>query len=203
MQREADDYADFVAHPRYGRGPRFTEVRVGEVKNGCRLTTYLSGERIAGTAVEADLDRQVFSPVPVLYYFDLKRECVGCGRRFLFFAEEQKHWYETLGFVLDADCVRCVDCRKRMQGIERQRLRHEELLHRDARTVEENVEWAECLVALIEKGLFHARQTERVRMLLNGIAADGDESLGLRCAVVWQRLIEIEALRARDEGMKP
>ena len=32
-------------------------------------------------------------------------------RNFIFFALEQKHWFEELGFYVDADCVRCTECR--------------------------------------------------------------------------------------------
>ena len=193
MKRKVGDYSDYVEHPRYGRGPRFTDVRPHDVPLGYRLTTYISDNTIGGTAVEADLDRQASSPVPVLYYFDLKRECVECGRPFIFFAEEQKHWYETLGFVLDADCVRCIDCRNRQHGLERQRRRYEDLFHRDNRTLDENIEMAECSVSLIENGVFHPRQTERIRLLLNCISDNRDNAVDRRYNDIRQRVLEIEA----------
>ena len=34
------------------------------------------------------------------------------GAPFVFSAREQKHWYETLGFRLDASAVRCLPCRR-------------------------------------------------------------------------------------------
>jgi hypothetical protein len=103
-----DEYANYVEHPRYGRGPRFTGLQPGAIPLGYRRTIYHDEGLIEGTAIAADLDWQSWSPVPVLYYFDLKRTCADCARPFLFFAEEQKYWYETLGFDLSADCVRCV-----------------------------------------------------------------------------------------------
>ena len=39
------------------------------------------------------------------HYFDAKRVCRKCERPFLFFAEEQKYWYEDLRFPLEADCL--------------------------------------------------------------------------------------------------
>ena len=199
MKRKVGDYSHFVEHSRYGRGPRFTDIRPREVPLGYRLTTYISDNTIGGTAVEANLERQACSPVPVLYYFDLKRECVECGRPFIFFAEEQKHWYETLGFVLDADCVRCIDCRNRQHGLERQRHRYEELFHRDDRTVDENIEMAECSVTLIENGIFQPRHTERVRMLLNCIANDRDNAVDRRYNDIRQRVLEIEAAHSGEQ----
>jgi len=193
MNCEAGDYSDFVEHPRFGRGPRFTGVRPGKVPLGYRQTTYISENMIDGTAVEADLKRQSFSPVPVLYYFDLNRECVECGRPFIFFAEEQKHWYETLAFVLDSDCVRCIDCRHRQHHLAWRRRRYEELFHHDDRTVNENIEMAECSMDLIESGVFHRRQTEHVRMLLNCIENGCDEAVDRRYDDLRRRVLAIEA----------
>ncbi len=199
MKRKVDDYSNFVEHPRYGRGPRFTDVRPRDVPLGYRLTSYISGNTISGTAVEADLERQAFSPVPVLYYFDLKRKCTECSRPFIFFAEEQKYWYETLGFVLDADCVRCTECRSRHHGLERQRRRYEELFHRDDRTVDENIAMAECSLVLIESGIFSTRQTECVRMLLNCIPSKRNDTVERRYNDIRQRMLAVEAARSGEQ----
>ena len=203
MKRNAGDYADFVEHPRFGRGPRFTDIRPREKPVGYRLTTYISDNSIGGTAIEADLKRQAFSPVPVLYYFDLKRDCVECGRPFIFFAEEQKYWYETLGFVLDADCIRCIDCRNRQHGLEGQRRRYEELFHCDCRTIDENLEMAECSLTLMEEGTFHLRQNERVRMLLNRLADDRDETTERRYNEIQRRLLRIETGQRGEQSHAP
>jgi hypothetical protein len=188
------NYSHYVEHPRYGRGPRLTDVQTRERPIGYRLTTHLSSNKINGTAVEATHDRQSYSPVPVLYYFDLERTCVDCGRPFIFFAEEQKYWYEELGFSLDADCIRCIDCRKRQHGLEHDRRRYEELFHRTARTAAENVEMAECSLKLMENGVFHHRQTERVRMLLYSVPNDCDTAIELRRNQVRRRIVQLEAL---------
>lgn len=163
--------SDYVDHPRFGRSPRFSGVVPREPGLGYRSCRY-GAEGIPGTAVEADLERQSYSPVPVLYYFDTERRCESCSRLFLFFAEEQKHWYETLGFSLDAECMRCVECRKKQQGIERCRRRYEALFHTE-RTTAEDLEMAECSLDLIEAGLFDRRHTERVRMLIRSVESSG------------------------------
>ncbi|WP_164102266.1 zinc-ribbon domain containing protein [Candidatus Laterigemmans baculatus] len=196
MKRKVGDYSKFVNHPRYGRGPRFTDVRPREKPLGYRLTTYISDGTIGGTAVEADLDRQIPSPVPVLYYFDLTRVCVECHRPFIFFAEEQKYWYESLGFVLDADCIRCVECRRLQQGLDRRRQRYEELFRREERSAEENLEMAECCLDLVEGGVFHGRHTERVRMLLNKFPQNQGDAVARRIRDLRDRLPLIEAGRS-------
>jgi hypothetical protein len=188
-----NEYTNYVEHPRYGRGPRFTDLQPGAIPLGYRRTIYHAEGLIEGTAVAADLDWQSWSPVPVLYYFDLKRICVDCARPFLFFADEQKYWYETLGFDLSADCVRCVECRGKRHGIEKQRRRYESLFHVQTRSIEENLEMAQCCLNLIQAGLFHRRQTERVRMLLNDIPINQGPDVEKRREGIRQAINLIEA----------
>ncbi len=173
MSAHQDKYASFVEHPRYGQRPDFTGLDLQP--NPGKVTFHWHSSkscRIPGTAITADLARQTAATVAVTHYFDVERICQDCGRPFIFFAQEQKHWYEELGFGLDSNCVRCVPCRKRQQGIGRHRERYEELFHVPARTVAENLEFADCCLTLIEQGVFHKRQTERVRMLLNLVRDD-------------------------------
>ena len=190
------DYAEHVEHPRYGKAPRFTgldpnpnswavhlhwnthyftqaQLREMERLVGWRPTFPDDGTRmVRGTAVEADLSRQAPATVPVTHYYDVDKVCRDCGRRFIFFADEQKHWYEELGFPLEADAVRCPPCRKRLQHVAWMRERYEQLFHAPTRTTEETLEMVDCCLGLIEEGIFHRRQTERVRMLLNRIPED-------------------------------
>ncbi len=190
------EYAEHVEHPRYGKGPRWTGLdpnpnspgvhlhwntmrmserllRVIEQSLGWRPAFPDDGSRmIRGTAVAADLSLQTPATVPVTHYYDLDKVCRDCGRRFIFFAEEQKHWYEDLGFPLEADCTRCPPCRKKLQWIGRKRKRYEQLMHVSQRSPDQTLEMAECCLALIEQGIFHRRQTEHVRMLLNTIPED-------------------------------
>ena len=113
------DYSDYVDHPRFGRGPRITGLNPDALDTNVHLhwnaTTVaeiasryeaLMGKkwphgdlaayardikRIPNTAVVADLGRQKITAVGVTHYFDLDRVCRDCRRRFIFFAEEQKH----------------------------------------------------------------------------------------------------------------
>ena len=176
MGHPRDRYRDYVEHPLYGRGPRITgENPQDDWQNGVYLGWHSPiGERIADTAIVADTSKQVSRPVSVTHYYDVKRTCRDCKRLFIFFAEEQKFWYETLGFPLESDCVRCIDCRKTQQDRAELRNRYENLLQKHDRTDDETLELATCALTLIECGLFGNRTIERVRSFLNSLPDDSE-----------------------------
>ena len=164
-------YAEYVEHPRYGRGPVYTgwnpdssALKAFYIENSVGL--------IAGTAVAADLSKQTPAVFPTKYYYDEHRRCRDCSRRFIFFAQEQKYWYEELHFPLNANCVRCPECRKKTQEIARRRKRFEELLHLSNRSADEMLDMADCCLTLIEEGIFSPQQTERVRAIFNKLPDD-------------------------------
>ena len=168
-------YADYVEHPRFGRYPQITGLNPeSNLTTGQPFLHWNATDRIPNTALEADVSRQSPAMVPVTHYYDVKRTCRDCDRPFIFFAQEQKHWYEELGLPLEADCVRCVPCRKRQQGIALKRERYEELFHVRERTPAERLEMVECCLSLIEEGIFHRRQTQRVRELLKQVEAHAE-----------------------------
>ena len=107
-------YADYVEHPRFGKEPRLTGLDVTDLPDGTVYCHWHSpvGVRVPGTAVAADVTRQRRATVHVTHYYDAKRVCRQCERPFLFFADEQKYWYEELAFPLEADCLECPPCRK-------------------------------------------------------------------------------------------
>ncbi len=163
-----DKYAAYVEHPRYGRGPRFT----GLDPNSRFVMLCGHGRKIPGTAVEADISKQINATVPFPYYFDVDAVCRKCGRPFIFFAEEQKCWYEELGFYLWATAACCASCRKELQSLRHTKKRYEELIHAANRTTDETFELANCSLTLMEEGVFNARQTERVRAIINQLSTD-------------------------------
>lgn len=218
------DYAQHVEHPRYGRAPRFTgldpdpnspavrlhwntgyftegQLRVLERTLGWCPTLPDDGTRmVRGTAVAANVSRQTPATVAVTHYYDLDKVCRECGRRFIFFAEEQKHWYEELAFPLEAQAVRCPPCRKRLQVLARTRRRYEALSHGSSRTIEETLEMARCSLTLMEQGLFHPRQTEHVRRLLNRVPEESRS--GGPFLELISRLHALEA-RAKEASAAP
>jgi hypothetical protein len=170
------------------------EVLTGEK---CHYATSLGdtglAKRISGTAILANLSRQSAATVAVTHYFDLDRICRDCRRPFIFFAEEQKYWYEVLQFSLNFDCVRCVPCRKRQQSIARLRRRYEELCHVSERSLEEVLEMADCCLSLIEQAVFASKCLQNVRTLLNRLASQTDDVIALRRNELMARVRAIDA----------
>ena len=171
------DYSNFVNHPRYGQAPRITGLNP---KN-----SYLTGKvflhwhspnkfRIPNTAIMANTDKQVDSTIPVTHYFDVQRKCKDCNKNFIFFAEEQKYWYEELQFPLESDCIRCINCRKNHQHINVKRKYYESLIHIERRTLNENLELAECAIYLSEENIFGKKQLNKIRIILKEISKDHD-----------------------------
>ncbi len=191
----ADEYTQYVSHPRYGKRPRITGLNPKTDYGGdIFLHWHLPKEcRIPNTAIPAKRSLQASATIPVTHYFDVKRKCRDCDKPFIFFAEEQQYWYEELGFGLDSDCVRCVPCRKRQQGVGYKRERYEELFHITGRTVDQNLELANCCLALVEEAVFHRRQLQRVRMLLKSAERGLNENTESRFNDLWARLLLLEA----------
>ncbi|WP_366929827.1 zinc-ribbon domain containing protein [uncultured Thiodictyon sp.] len=105
--RPKEDYSKFVDHPRYGRLPRMTGLNPDTNYTDVFLHWHSAKEcRIPNTAIRADLSRQTPATVQVTHYFDVRRQCRDCDKPFIFFAEEQKYWYEILGFGLDSGLFR-------------------------------------------------------------------------------------------------
>jgi hypothetical protein len=220
MSCDSDRYADFVEHPRYGRGPRITGLNPQPHERGVNLhwnaithdeiaaqweaamdqpfpygpsTSDLNRtRRIAHTAIRADLARQAPATVAVTHYFDLERRCRDCNQPFIFFAAEQKYWYEELGFGLDSDCVRCVNCRKKQQGLSRDRETYETLFQVAEKTIEQSLDMADACLSLIEAGVFSTKQTQRVRSLLNTVPDNAHDQERSRCAELKERVLAIE-----------
>jgi len=82
--------------------------------------------RLPVGAVRGEPRKQNFCPVchvPRYFFVDLERSCVDCDRSFIFGAAEQKHWYEELGFHVNATAVRCLTCRRARRADRRLRAR--------------------------------------------------------------------------------
>ena len=117
MTDTASEYDSYVEHSRFGRVPRITGLNPTEdPEHGLLFWIIPPESKIPNTAVPANTDRQKITSFPIPFYFDQKRTCRDCNRPFIWFAEEQKYWFEELGFNLNADCVRCVECRQKLQG---------------------------------------------------------------------------------------
>ena len=192
-------YDDYVEHPRYGRVPRYTALNPNPYDPAVQLHSnatnlheiqkrakrilgkelgFLTGfegitptelPRIAGTAVHANPSKQNAPTVAVTHYYDLEKVCRSCKRPFIFFAEEQQYWYETLRFPLHADCVRCPECRKKERTLVSKRATYEKLAVTTKRDWRDNVKMADCALTLVEHGVFQDRVIERIRALLKTV----------------------------------
>ncbi len=166
----AEDYRTYVEHPRYGREPRLTHLRPPRGRKWKHLHWHSPPEDcIPETAVEADTNLQRNPSVLVTHYFDVRRVCRDCGRKFIFFADQQKHWYEVLDLKLDVNCVRCFPCRKIRHRAKVARERYDELIHHAEPGPVEWAELAELTVDLIQLGAFSndPRTVGRAQMWLN------------------------------------
>lgn len=70
------------------------------------------------TAQRADVTKQSFSVCPRFWYVDASYTCADCGREFFFSAREQRFWYETLGFRIEAEPIYCAQCRKKRRSVQ-------------------------------------------------------------------------------------
>jgi hypothetical protein len=170
---DLDQYSEYVDHPRYGRTPRITWLNPQSDDSNVFLHWHSAAKyRIKNTAIVADPRLQNEPTVAVTHYYDLDRKCCDCNRKFIFFAEEQRYWYEVLSFALNADCVRCIDCRITQRETSYLRECYESMINQANRSPKETLELAECALTLIQRGVYGHRTLERVRCLLNTIPSE-------------------------------
>ena len=114
-QRTCDAAVLLAPHPReremsrrsHGRAAHMTAAEIQ-----AKVWQLRHGTVMADTAVLANVERQNtgWSPRPV--YADVLKRCPACKRPFLFYAAEQRFWFETLRFDTVIDCQKCAPCRK-------------------------------------------------------------------------------------------
>lgn len=192
MADTEDEFENYVEHPRFGRGPRYTErvPKASLIVEFFNRLWFKFQKEIPGTGIVADPSKQTTSSVWKPYYFDRKAVCMACKRPFLFFAEEQRFWYEELGFNLAVQCARCVECRKKVQLVRKAQQRYEKLITQIGRSPIDQMELIECYLVLIEEGVMHQRRYQDVRKYLKTIKI-GDVSDD-KLTDAWERVRSIE-----------
>ncbi len=189
-----EDTEALVTHPRFGSEPRASGYRdavAAAYKDWGG--EYFCKVVFPESAIRADPAKQNHSFRPRRYYVDMKKTCRDCHRSFLFFAEEQRYWYEELGFPLAADCVRCPECRKANRIV---RVR----FSRYSQNVTKDVLDDDSLATLVDDAVF---------LWERSILKDMQKIYRLR-KVAWSRIPDHEATRkintliksqrSRDEG---
>jgi hypothetical protein len=119
-QKKISMPTNLVKHPRFGTTIRPSGADVDAQAVRKSFWRYSSEKKIfPETAIPANTQKQNYSMFPCVWYVDVLRTCRDCGRPFIFYAVEQRRWYEVLGFKLNANCVRCPECRKTDQTLRR------------------------------------------------------------------------------------
>jgi hypothetical protein len=163
MKKRAKPHREYVNHPRYGNQP---------MRSGFRATTdeilsghwsYNKDSVFIESAIKADTSKQNYSIYPRVIYVDIEKKCIQCKRWFIFYAEEQRYWFEILGFYVDADCVKCIDCRKNEQSIKHMVLDYELLLNKENRTEEETGSLKHIALELFQLG--YIRDKNKVNII--------------------------------------
>src|SRR6056297_3255483 len=108
--RQVDIDAEPVAkHPRYGRLSVGKPIRI-DVEKAIqeRWNGYVGEVIFPESAIVAQWSKMKrHGAVPPEKYADVLRRCNDCDKHFVFFALEQKHWYEQLGFFAGVGGHRC------------------------------------------------------------------------------------------------
>jgi hypothetical protein len=85
-----------------------------------------SPEQVPADAIPASLEvisrwrssSSTFSRDP--FYRDIHFTCEDCGRKSIWSAQDQRHWYEVLHGSPYSEARRCSECRKKRKGIAQQ-----------------------------------------------------------------------------------
>lgn len=102
---------DLVPHPRFGARsvPSGFDVPRALIR---AVYCYDRPPVFPESAIPADISRQNYTVQPRPCYVDIMMRCHRCDRHFIFFAQEQRYWYEELAFWVDARCIHCPECRR-------------------------------------------------------------------------------------------
>jgi len=105
--------ANLVPHPRFGL--EAFHARAGRPPSNARDAFERFGRPAVFPESRLAADRTGWPEWqrPRAFYEDVLKTCERCRRPFIFFAREQKHWYETLGFHRWSQACECVECRRR------------------------------------------------------------------------------------------
>lgn len=156
---------DIVPHPRYGDAVMPSGCKASAEEVRASFWRYRRDTIFPESAIRADTTRQNCTVFSRGYYVDTLRQCRTCGRSFIFFAREQQHWYEALGFYIDADCVHCPECRRSDQQLRRRFRRYSESIGRVDIDDRDLVTLVGDAVFLWEAGIL--RDERRLRRLRN------------------------------------
>ncbi|GJM07834.1 MAG: hypothetical protein DHS20C11_01100 [Lysobacteraceae bacterium] len=96
-KKRKSKYKAYVPHPRYGDKPVYSGESFTLEEIHSAFWRYRGEAVFPESAVAADVDKQNYSIFPRKVYVDIEKACRECGRHFLFYALEQRYWFEELG----------------------------------------------------------------------------------------------------------
>jgi len=120
---------------------------------------------LAETAVLANVDLQDYCCFPRRIYVDLLKTCATCCRPFLFYANEQRFWFEVLRLPVDVDCVDCAPCRKQRHRVRACQARYASALHAPRLDAKDMKAFVDDTLFMFEQGLL--RDLARVGAIKN------------------------------------
>ncbi|MGH1541328.1 MAG: zinc-ribbon domain containing protein [Arenicella sp.] len=151
-KRERSCRRNYVDHPRFGKQPIYSGARYTEDEIRSAHWRYRDESFFPETAIRADTTKQNISMSAITIYVDIEKQCRDCNRWFLFFAQEQKFWFEELQFYVDVTCVKCIECRKKEQSIKHRMHQYEALVKNENRTAKETLELKQLALELFQLG---------------------------------------------------
>src|SRR5262245_8636942 len=118
-QRKTERELRFDQHPLFGKIPIIPVSIValdGKVYERWGYDPSYKPSMPRG-AIRGDIRKQVYChDTPRYFYVDEDRECIQCGRTFVFHGKEQKYWYEVMQFTLKSVPIRCLECRRQRRS---------------------------------------------------------------------------------------
>ena len=85
-------------------------------------------------------------------YADVLKQCAACARPFVFYANEQRFWFETLLLPPDVDCVNCPPCRKQLRRVKAALARYAQRLHVPRLRTKDMKAFVDDVLFLFEQG---------------------------------------------------
>lgn len=148
-----------VRHPRFGSAPTRSGLSIPEAEIRRGHWRLESCEIYPESVLRANISKQRASDKPRLYYVDILRRCRTCQRPFIFFAEEQRFWFEALKLPVDADCPLCPVCRSASRMVNSRLGRYGRLLVLTEPTIKELEQLVDDATFLLEHGLLNKLTT--------------------------------------------
>ncbi len=152
MSKKKATTKEYVTHPRYGSKPSKSDFIYSEYEILNSYWGYDKNFIFPESAIKADINKQNYSTFPREMYVDIEKQCIQCKRWFIFYAVEQKFWYEILKLYIDVDCIKCIDCRKKEQSIKQKLHDYEMLLRNKNRTEKDNKNLKNIALELFQLG---------------------------------------------------